>query len=589
MSLKDRAYESNPVLDKLPQHLRQYIKPQNYEDYSPIDQAVWRYVMRKNLDYLSKVADASYVGGLKKTGISIDHIPNMYGMNRILQEIGWAAVAVDGFIPPAAFMEFQAYNVLVIASDIRQLENIEYTPAPDIIHEGAGHAPIIANPEYAEYLRRFGEIGCKAISSAKDFELYEAVRHLSIIKEAEGTSQEAIEKAEKQVEHLQQNMGAPSEMALIRNLHWWTVEYGLIGTVENPKIYGAGLLSSIGESTWCLTDQVEKIPYTIEAAHTSFDITKPQPQLFVTPNFAFLSQVLEDFANTMALRKGGLDGIQKLIDSKDLGTLELSTGLQISGNFDKVIAHEGKPVYVQTSGPTALAFREKELIGHGVEKHAEGFGTPIGKLKGINLAIEDMGPRDLKAYDIFEGKTISLEFEGDIKLTGKIITGTRNLQGKILLVTFEHCKVTHKKKVIFESNSGTYSMAVGQAVVSAFNGPADLNSFDLVSHELSETPSSGQKTPQQQRLEVLYRRIRDWREGKDQTISRRKIFEELKEDFPEDWLLSIELYELAKKDNNIALSEALLDHLERVKQQNPKVGHLIDDGLELVDQSTIKA
>jgi phenylalanine-4-hydroxylase len=48
---------------------------------------------------------------------------------------------VDGFIPPNAFMEFQAYNVLVIASDIRQLEHIEYTPAPDIIHEGAGHAP----------------------------------------------------------------------------------------------------------------------------------------------------------------------------------------------------------------------------------------------------------------------------------------------------------------------------------------------------------------------------------------------------------------------------------------------------------------
>ena len=299
-------------------------------------------------------------------------------------------------------------------------------------------------------------------------------------------------------------MGKPSEMALIRNLHWWTVEYGLIGTVENPKLYGAGLLSSIGGSTWCLTDQVEKLPYSIEAAHTSFDITKPQPQLFVTPNFAFLSQVLEDFANTMVLRKGGLDGVQKLIDSKDLGTIELSTGLQISGNFDKVIAHDGKPVYIQTSGPTALAFRDKELIGHGVEKHAEGFGTPIGKLKGINLAIEDMGPRDLKAYNIFEGETITLEFEGDIKLTGKIITGTRNLQGKILLVTFEHCKVTHKKKVIFESNSGTYSMAVGQAVVSAFNGPADLNSFDLVSHELSKTPGDDQKTEEQQRLEVLY-------------------------------------------------------------------------------------
>jgi len=587
MTFKDQAYQSNPVLDKLPKHLRQYIKPQNYQDYSPIDQAVWRYVMRKNLDYLSKVADESYVEGLEKTGISIDHIPNMYGMNRILQEIGWAAVAVDGFIPPAAFMEFQAYNVLVIASDIRQLENIEYTPAPDIIHEGAGHAPIIANPEYAEYLRRFGEIGCKAISSAKDFELYEAVRHLSIIKEAEGTPEDEIKKAERHVTDLQQNMGEPSEMALIRNLHWWTVEYGLIGTVENPKIYGAGLLSSIGESAWCLTDEVKKIPYSIKAGHTSFDITKPQPQLFVTPNFAFLNQVLEDFANTMALRKGGLNGVRKLIDSKDLGTIELSTGLQISGNFDKVIAHDGKPVYVQTSGPTALAFREKELIGHGIEKHADGFGTPIGKLKGINLAIENMGPRDLKAYDIFEGKTIMLEFEGDIKLMGKIITGTRNLQGKILLITFEHCKVTHNQQIIFESTTGTYSMAVGQEVVSAFNGPADLNSFNLVSHELSQTPSNDSKTEKQIRLELLYKRIRDWREGTDRTISRSKVFEELKEHFLQDWLLSVELYELTKKDANKKLSEAVLSHLESVKQQNPRVGHLIDDGIALIDTQGI--
>ncbi len=145
MSL-DQSIETNPLIERLPKHLKQFIKPQNYDEYTPINQAVWRYVMRKNVDYLSKVAHESYTEGLRKTGISIESIPSMYGMNRILKEIGWAAVAVDGFIPPNAFMEFQAYNVLVIASDIRQLENIEYTPAPDIIHEGAGHAPIIANP-----------------------------------------------------------------------------------------------------------------------------------------------------------------------------------------------------------------------------------------------------------------------------------------------------------------------------------------------------------------------------------------------------------------------------------------------------------
>jgi len=580
--MKKSTYESNPILDKLPQHLKQFIKPQDYEEYSAIDQAVWRYVMRKNVDYLSKVAHQSYVDGLEQTGISIDHIPNMYGMNRILKEIGWAAVAVDGFIPPSAFMEFQAYNVLVIASDIRQLENIEYTPAPDIIHEGAGHAPIIANPEYAEYLRRFGEIGSKAISSAKDHELYEAVRHLSIVKEAHGTSQEEIEEAEKHIGHLQQNMGEPSEMALIRNLHWWTVEYGLIGTVDHPKIYGAGLLSSIGESRWCMQDGVTKLSYSIEAAHRPFDITKPQAQLFVTPDFAFLNQVLEDFANTMALRTGGLSGIQKLVDSKALGSIELSTGLQVSGQFQNVIEHENKAIYIQTTGPTALAYHEKELVGHSTAHHQEGFGSPIGKLKGINLAIEDMGPRDLKAYKIYEGEQVSMEFEGGVKVKGTIITGTRNLQGKILLITFEDCTVTHNDETLFLPEWGLYHMAIGQDVVSAFNGPADLNSFNLITHELLETTIKQEKSASRKQLEMYYQQIRDFREGTNTTTSRNKVFKELQENYPEDWLLSVELFELAKKNNDLDFQQEIKAHLETVKQNNPKVGHLIDDGLALV-------
>ena len=577
------SFESNPILDKLPTHLKQYIKPQDYEDYSAIDQAVWRYVMRKNVDYLSTVAHKSYAEGLNKTGISIDHIPNMYGMNRILKEIGWAAVAVDGFIPPAAFMEFQAYNVLVIASDIRQLEHIEYTPAPDIIHEGAGHAPIIANPEYAEYLRRFGEIGSKAISSAKDYELYEAVRYLSIIKEAPGTALVDIEKAERHIEKLQKNMGEPSEMALIRNLHWWTVEYGLIGTVEEPKIYGAGLLSSIGESAWCMTEKVKKIPYSIETVHTSFDITKPQPQLFVTPDFAYLSQVLEEFANTMSLRKGGLSGVTKLINAKELGTVELSTGLQISGIFSNVISNDGKPVYLQTQGETALSSREKELVGHSRHDHPKGFGSPVGKLKGINLAIEDMSPRDLKAYNIYEGETISLEFEGDIKVNGDIITGTRNLMGKIILITLRNCTVIHGKEVLFKPDSGLYHMAVGERVVSAFNGPADLSSFNLVTHEVTSETIKPIKSEARKKLELYYKQIRDYREGSNTTISRNKVFKEVCEKYPNDWLLSIELYELAKNNNDLEFAQQIHSHLEAVKLNNPKSGHLIDDGLSLVD------
>ncbi|TDR23978.1 aromatic amino acid hydroxylase [Flavobacterium cheniae] len=575
-------FESNPLIDRLPKHLKQFIKPQVYDDYTPINQAVWRYVMRKNVSYLSKVAHNSYLEGLEKTGLEIDNIPNMYGMNRILKEIGWAAVAVDGFIPPNAFMEFQAYNVLVIACDIRQLEHIEYTPAPDIIHEGAGHAPIIANPEYAEYLRRFGEIGCKAISSSRDYELYEAIRLLSILKEAEDTPESEIKKAEEQVDFLQNNMGELSEMSRIRNLHWWTVEYGLIGTVENPKIYGAGLLSSIGESAWCMTDNVKKIPYDISAADQSFDITKPQPQLYVTPDFAKLSSVLEEFANTMALRTGGLSGVQKLISSKSLGTIELSTGIQISGVFTNVIENEGKPVYVQTTGKTALSYREKELVGHGTEYHAEGFGSPIGKLKGINLAIEEMSPRDLRAYDIYEGEQVTLEFEGNIKVTGEIITGSRNLQGEILLIKFKNCTVTHNDTVLFQPEWGIYDMAVGKKVISAFSGPADVNSFDMINHVPSSQTIKQKKSVEREELEKLYASIRNIREGKPATTTLKEAFASVSAGHPNDWLLSVEIAELAKKEGNSDLVDKALNHLEKVKSNRPEVAHLIDNGLELI-------
>ncbi|MEG1022332.1 MAG: phenylalanine 4-monooxygenase, partial [Myroides sp.] len=71
-------FETNPLIDRLPEHLKQFIKPQSYEDYTAINQAVWRYVMRKNVDYLSKVAHSSYLEGLQKTGISIESIPSMY-------------------------------------------------------------------------------------------------------------------------------------------------------------------------------------------------------------------------------------------------------------------------------------------------------------------------------------------------------------------------------------------------------------------------------------------------------------------------------------------------------------------------------
>ncbi len=598
--------ESNELLERLPPHLEQYIKAQDYEQYTPINQAVWRYVMRKNVDYLSKVAHESYLSGLQQTGISIDEIPSMYGMNRILKEIGWAAVAVDGFIPPNAFMEFQAYKVLVIASDIRQLENIEYTPAPDIIHEGAGHAPIIASPDYAEYLRRFGEIGAKAISSAHDMELYEAVRELSILKEAPPpaplpTDQgeltpdqkeylQKIEDAEARVEELQHKEVPLSEIGLIRNLHWWTVEYGLIGSMENPRIYGAGLLSSIGESKWCMKEEVKKIPYSIDAVYQDFDITKPQPQLYVTPDFAHLMEVLEEFANTMAVRKGGWRGLQKLIESQQLGSIELSTGLQISGRFTKMIKNEdNEVVYFETEGETALSYREKELIGHGISRHKNGFRSPLGKLKGINLAIENMGPRDLQAYNFYDGKPIFFEFESGITVEGLNVTGMRNLKGELMLIQFTECTVKYKDEVLFLPGMGDFDMAVGKEVVSVFAGAADFNSFPITGGPSKSKTIRPQLSTKEKELNALYKQVREIRQERNasalssgQMEELTKILNELKQSHSSDWLLPLEIYELIYATPN-SLADEVLSHLMGLKERRPKVAHLIMGGLNILE------
>lgn len=579
--IMESHFELNEVTKKLPKHLHKFVVKQPYEEYTPQNQAVWRYVMRMNVDYLSKVAHTSYLAGLEKTGISIETIPYMEGMNRILKEIGWAAVSVDGFIPPNAFMEFQAYNVLVIASDMRTINHIEYTPAPDIIHEAAGHAPIISNPEYAEYLRRFGEIGSKAISSAKDYEMYEAIRLLSILKEDPNSDEDEISAAQEKVEFLQENMGELSEMAQIRNLHWWTVEYGLIGTLENPKIYGAGLLSSIGESAWCMQDTVKKVPYSIEAANVSFDITKPQPQLFVTPDFAYLSLVLDEFANTMALRTGGLKGIQKLIDSKSLGTIELTTGIQISGVFSRVIQDKNNKVaYFQTKGETALSNRDKELIGHGTSHHKNGFGSPVGKLKGINLPIEDMSPRDLKAYGIYEGEFMTLEFESGVIVKGKAITGTRDLRGKILLITLDECTVTFKDEILFKPEWGIYDMAIGKEVISAYAGAADVTSFDDMSKVSNTKTHKISYSEAEKRLFSLYEEVRTLRNLVAISEAQIKaIFEQVHTHFSNDWLLLLELYEIAFK-KKYAIQNEILKKLDALKS-NKSYTKLIENGLVL--------
>lgn len=570
---------NNLALERLPQHLKKYIVKQRYQDYTPIDHAVWRYIMRQSVNFLTENAHSSYVEGLRKTGISVDRIPNIEEMNQILARISWGAVCVDGFIPPNAFMEFQAYNVLVIAADIRFINHIEYTPAPDIVHEAAGHAPIIANPEYAEYLRLFGEIGSKALSSKKDNELYEAIRKLSILKESPNSSDDEIESAEKQVLDIQNNMGELSEMAKIRNLHWWTVEYGLIGSLDRPQLYGAGLLSSLGEGKACLDSKIKKLPYSIKAAEYSFDITTQQPQLFVTPDFSHLTMVLNEFADTMALRKGGIEGVKMAIESESYATVELDSGLQISGIFSELIIDDnGTIAYIKTFGPSVLCEHEHLLIGHGSEYHKDGYSTPIGNIIGFDQPLQNYRLSELQKMGYEAGKLVEFQFVSGLLVKGIIHSFRKNRYGKTLLISFSECTVIYQDRELFKPEWGIFDMALGTKVISVFAGSADKEEIDPDGYiSPTNTVRISKHNPD---LLNLYEKVRNLRNKKQATEQKLKpIFAKLISKFHSDWLLSLEILELLPSETSFynEVKNYLIS-----KSENLDIKKLILNGLKLI-------
>ncbi|QDW23798.1 aromatic amino acid hydroxylase [Pedobacter sp. KBS0701] len=575
---------NNAQVAKLPNHLKQFIVDQNYEKYTPIDQAVWRYVMRQNYSYLKNVAYYPYIKGLQRAGLSIEYIPDLQTMNDNLGKIGWGAVTVDGFIPPAAFMEYQAYRVLVIAADIRQINHIEYTPAPDIIHESAGHAPIIADTDYNNYLSYFGSIGAKAMFSAKDFELYEAIRKLSILKEAVNADEFAIAGAEKELRYISENMGEPSEMALLGRLHWWTVEYGLIGTLENPKIYGAGLLSSIGESATCMQRDVVKLWYNIDTINYAYDITKPQPQLFVTETFQNLIDVLEEFANTMAFRKGGSESIMKAIACKNVATAVYSSGLQVSGVFTDIgINANDEVTFIKTTGPSALAFSGKQLAGHGKDYHADGFSSPVGRLKGAEKPFEDYSPSELQSLNIIKGEKTELTFESGIKVVG-IVKDIITEKSKLILIAFNDCTVTENNgNMLFKPEWGIYDMAIGETIVSVFNGAADKDAYEeitLISKEKTYKITYDDKTL---KLHGLYQTVRAIRENGENLDQLGEIFLQLKTNHRQDWLCALEILEIIyHKKIYHQLEKEIQVYLEIKAGKELDHTKLINDGLHVI-------
>jgi phenylalanine-4-hydroxylase len=530
------------VIATLPRHLRAFVQVQDHaRHYTPRDHAVWRFLMLALTRSLRDTAHDVYIEGLARTGIALDHIPSIDEMNACLERIGWRAVVVDGFIPPAIFMEFQALRVLVIALDMRSVEHLLYTPAPDILHESAGHAPFIVDVDYAEFLQRFGEIGMKAIANEHDFALYEAVRALSILKEDPASSAEQIAAAEARLGELAAADVEPSEAALLTRLHWWTVEYGLVGDLGDYRIFGAGLLSSLGESQSCLNDRaVRKLPLTVNAVSVPYDITNTQPQLFVTRSCKHLSQVLDEFAASMAFHRGGADGLRRAIDAATVCTAEYDSGVQVSGRITEVLTDAvGNVTYLRTEGPTQLAWRDSELYGHGIDYHREGFGSPVGLLKDFSRCLSGYTFDELKAHRIIIDERVRLEFLSGIRVEG-ILRAILRQEHRNLLLTFDDCRVVDLDgRVLFDPAWGTYDMAVGGRIVSVFGGVADRERYQLYKPLPSTATHRHADDPGLMALYALLETLERGGEG-DPGVLRSGL-----DDYPREWLLRAEMLRIS--------------------------------------------
>lgn len=560
------------LIDSLPKHLRPFVKHQNYQQYTPQDQAAWRFIMSELTHQLTESAHPVYLEGLAKTGISLDHIPSIEEMNDCLRDLDWRAVVVDGFIPPAIFMEFQALKILVIALDMRSADHLLYTPAPDIVHESAGHAPFIVDIDYAEFLQRFGEVGMKAISTKADLEQYEVIRQLSILKACPESKDEDIADAEETLKGLRERDDTPSEAALLTRLHWWTVEYGLVGSMEDYKIFGAGLLSSLGESQRCVDDlRVRKIPLTVNAVNTPYDITTEQPQLFVTKSCKHLTQVLEEFAASMCFVKGGAESVQKAIEAESVCTAVYDSGLQVSGRFSEVLCDVvGNATYIRTEGPTQIAYKDKELSEHGVDTHAQGFGSPVGRLKDFHRCLSEYSVDELKTHGIRVGETVELEYLSGITVRGILREIVRH-NHRNLLLSFEDCSVNDLDgRVLFSPDWGVYDLAVGSTITSVFGGVADREKRQL----FRPTPSgTATNLSHDENLMKAYSAVADLntRVTPVDVAELTPEITNLLSQYPNDWLIRSELLNVAAP----CLKASLHEQLRAIVDRSPDSAEMI--------------
>ncbi len=181
---------------------------QHYENYSKEDFEVWKILFDRQKKELVNKASKEYNDCLDQLGTNLygESIPDFKNLNNVLNEkTGWSIEVVPGLIPVSEFFELLSRKKFCSSTWLRKKSQLDYLEEPDMFHDIFGHIPLLMNRKYADYMQEIGLLGVQY----KDY---------------------------------------PKVINGLRSLYWFTIEFGLLGKNEDPQIYGAGIISSYGES-----------------------------------------------------------------------------------------------------------------------------------------------------------------------------------------------------------------------------------------------------------------------------------------------------------------------------------------------------
>jgi phenylalanine-4-hydroxylase len=237
--------------------MKDWTIPQAWDSYAPAEHAMWDRLFDRQVAMLPNRVAPAFIEGLDVLRLSKPGIPDFEELSERLRALtGWSVVAVPGLVPDEVFFDHLANRRFVAGRFIRTPDQQDYLQEPDVFHDVFGHVPLLANKVFADYMQAYGEGGLRSVKYGS--------------------------------------------LAKLARLYWYTVEFGLVRAGGDLKLYGAGIVSSYGESIFALDDpSPHRIGFDLKRLmRTRYRIDDYQQTYFVIDSFEdLLRQTLEtDFA-----------------------------------------------------------------------------------------------------------------------------------------------------------------------------------------------------------------------------------------------------------------------------------------------------